>query len=58
MSLKCSHYIPSCSFSRGEGGGGVANSSMQARLFSMLLPALVVGSPVGSGRELPKQIQV
>ena len=36
----------------------MANSSMQARLFSMLLPALVVGSPVGSGRELPKQIQV
>ena len=55
VSLKCSHYIPSWSFSRGR---GVANSSMQARLFSMLLPALVVGSPVGSGRELPKQIQV
>lgn len=36
----------------------MANSSMQARLFSMLLPALVVSSPVGSGRELPKQIQV
>ena len=36
----------------------MASSSMQVPfLFSMLLPAGVVGSPVVGGRELPNKIQ-
>ena len=47
---KFSHYI-----TIGGGGGKLARSSMQARLLSMLLPALVVGSPVGSGQNYLKR---
>ena len=42
----------------GMGEGRMASSSMQVRrLFSMPLPAAVVGSPVVGGRELPNKIQ-
>lgn len=51
--IKCNHFISRwCFFPR-----GVVNNSMQARLFSMLLPALVVDGPVVVGGELPNKRQ-
>lgn len=54
MPPNCSHYyIPIVFFG---GGGERASDSMQASLFSMLLPALVVDGAVVVELELPNKI--